>query len=180
MQPQHFHAVLQRAGNGVQHVCRRYEQHLRQVVLHIEIVVLEVGVLLRVEHLEQCRGRIAAEIRGHLVHFVQHEDGVLGAGLLHRLDDLAGQRADVSAAMAANLRLIAHAAQRHADKLAAGGLGDRHAERGLAHARRSDEAENRALRILHQLAHGEKLEDALLDLFEAVVVGRREPFPPCR
>ena len=73
--------------------------------------------------------------------------------------------------MAADFGFIAHAAERHADELAAGGLGDRHAERSLAHARRSDEAENRALGILHQAAHGEEFEDALLDFLEAVVVG---------
>ena len=102
--------------------------------------------------------------------FVEHEDGVLGAGLLHRLDDLAGQGADVGAAMAADLGLVAHAAERHADELAAGGLGDGHAERGLADARRPDEAEDGALGILDELADGEEFEDAVLDLFQAVVV----------
>src|SRR6185437_2063468 len=36
--------------------------------------------------------------------------------------------------------------------------------------RRSDKAEDRSFRILHELAHGEELEDALLDLLKAVVV----------
>ena len=72
--------------------------------------------------------------------------------------------------MAADFGFIAHAAERHADELAAGGLGDGHAERGFADARRSDEAEDGALGILDELADGEELEDAVLDLFEAVVV----------
>ena len=46
----------------------------------------------------------------------------------------------------------------------------RAAERGLADAGRADEAEDRALLVLLQLADGEVLEDALLDLLEAVVV----------
>ena len=158
------------AGNGVQHVRRGDEQHLRQVVLHVEIVVLEGGVLLRVQHLQQRRRRIAAEVRGHLVDLIQHEDRVLRSGLLHRLDNLSRQRADVGAAMAANLGLVAHAAQRHAHELAARRLGNRHAQRGLADARRPDEAENRALRILHQLPHGEKFKNAFLDFLQAVVV----------
>ena len=62
MQPENLHAVLQRAGNGVEHVCRSDEEDLRQVVFHVEIVVLEAGVLLRVEDLEQRRSRVAAEI----------------------------------------------------------------------------------------------------------------------
>src|SRR3546814_16469323 len=49
--------------------------------------------------------------------------------------------------------------------------GDRLAERGLAAAQRADEAEDRALHLLHALLHGEVFEDALLHLLEAVVVG---------
>ena len=49
--------------------------------------------------------------------------------------------------------------------------GDRAAQRRLADAGRSDEAEDRALHLLAaQLAHGQVLEDALLDLLEVVVV----------
>jgi hypothetical protein len=118
-------------------------------------VIHEHVVLFGIEHFEQRRRRIAAEIHRHLVDFVQHEDRVLGAGLLHHLDDLAGQRADVGAAMAADLGFVAHAAERHADELAAGGLRDRHPERGLADAGRSDEAEDRTLGILDQAAHRE-------------------------
>ena len=47
---------------------------------------------------------------------------------------------------------------------------DAAAERRLADAGRADEAEDRALLVLLQLADGEVLEDALLDLLEAVVV----------
>jgi hypothetical protein len=43
--------------------------------------------------------------------FIQHEDRILRARLLHRLNNLSGERADVSATVAANLGLIANAAQ---------------------------------------------------------------------
>ena len=172
LQAEDFHAVLQRGRNGVHHVGGGDEEHLREVVVHVEVVILEGGVLLGIEHFKQRRGGIAAEVGGHLVDFVEQEDGILGAGALHVLDDLAGQRADVGAAMAANLGFVAHAAEREAHELAAGGLGDGHAERSFADARRSDEAEDRALGILDQLAHGEEFEDALLDFLQAVVVGR--------
>src|SRR5262249_39820954 len=127
-------------------------------------------VLLGIEHFEKRRTRVAAEVHRHLVDFIQHEDRVTGPGLLHHLNDLAGERADVSAAVATDFGFIAHAAERHADELAAGGLGDGHAERGLAHAGRSDEAKNAALGILDQPPYGEKLEDALFDFFQAVVI----------
>ena len=170
MQAQHFHAVLQGGRNGVNHVRGGDEEDLGQVVLDVEVVVDEHEVLFRIEHFEQRRRGIAAEVHRHLVDFVEHEDRVLGAGLFHHLNDLAGQGADVGAAMAADFRFIAHAAQRHADELAAGRLGDRHAERSLAHAGRSDEAENRAFGIFHQLADGEKFEDALLDFLQAIMI----------
>ncbi len=91
MQPQNLHAILQRAGDSVQHVRGGHEQDLRQVVFHVEVVILEAGVLLGVQHFQQSRCRIAAEVRGHLIHFVQHEHGIACAGFLHGLDDLPRQ-----------------------------------------------------------------------------------------
>ncbi len=170
LQLQNLHAVLQGRRDGMQHVGRGHEQHLRKIVIDVEIVILEAGVLLRVKHLKQGRGRVATEVRGDLVNLVEQEDRVLGAGALHVLNDLPRQCADVGAAMAANLGLVPHAAERQAHELAAGGLGNRHAQRGFAHARRSGEAQNRALGILDELTDGQKFEDALLDLFKAVVI----------
>ena len=72
--------------------------------------------------------------------------------------------------MAADFGFVAHAAQRHADELAAGGFRDRHPQRSLAHSRRSDEAQDRALGILDQLPHRQEFQDAVFDLFQTVVV----------
>jgi hypothetical protein len=57
--------------------------------------------------------------------------------------------------MRTNLRLVA---------------GDRLAERSLADARRADEAQDRRLDLVDALLHREVLEDAFLDLLEAVVI----------
>ena len=72
--------------------------------------------------------------------------------------------------MAADLGFVVDAAEAHARELAPGRLGDALAERGLAHAGRTDEAQDRALAGGIQLAHREKLENAPLDLLEAVVI----------
>ena len=96
--------------------------------------------------------------------------GFLHAGARHVLQHLARQRADVGAAVAADLGLVAHAAERHAHELAVGRARDRLAERGLADAGRADQAEDRALEPLHALRDGQVLDDALLDLLEAEVV----------
>ena len=105
------------------------EQHLGQVEGQVDVVVLEGVVLLRVQHLEQGRRRVAAEVRAQLVHLVEHEHRVLALRAAQALDDLAGQGADVGAAVAADLRLVAHAAQADAVELAAHGGGDRPAQR---------------------------------------------------
>src|SRR5713226_6869998 len=133
-------------------------------------MVHEHEVLLRTPTIATNRGGLAAEVHRHFVDFIEHEHWVLSPRFFHHLDDLAGQGADVGAAMAADFRLIAHAAERHTHELAAGRLGDRHSERSLAYARRSDEAKNRALRILDQLADGEKFKDALLDFLQAIMI----------
>ena len=72
--------------------------------------------------------------------------------------------------MAADLGFIAHAAERQAHELAVHGARDRLGERGLADARRADEGQDRRLRLLDEGAHREELEDAVLDLLEAVVI----------
>ena len=72
--------------------------------------------------------------------------------------------------MAADLGLVAHAADADALELAPERAGDRAAERGLADAGRADEAEDRAARVGLEPAHGEELEDPVLDLLDVVVV----------
>ena len=84
-----------------------------------EVVVAEGVVLLGVEHLEQGRARVAAEVGADLVHLVHHEDRVVGARLVDALDDAAGHRAHVGAAVAADLGLVLDAAEREAHELAA-------------------------------------------------------------
>src|SRR5262249_2735151 len=56
VQPQDFHAVLQRSRNGVQHVGSGNEEDLGQIVLHVKVVVLEHPVLLRIKNLKQSSG----------------------------------------------------------------------------------------------------------------------------
>ena len=80
--------------------------------------------------------------------------------------------------MAADLRLVADAAERHADELAVERAGDRLADRRLAGAGRPDQGEDRArllvgldAPLLTELAHRDVLDDAVLDVLETGVVG---------
>ena len=134
-------------------------------------MIAEGVVLFRIEDLEQRRGRVAAEVRAELVDLVEDEHRVAGFGAPQALDDLAGQGADVGAAVTADLGLVAHAAERHPDELAAQRLGDRAGQRRLADPGRADEAEDRPLHAGVQLAHRQVFEDALLGPVEPGVLG---------
>ena len=107
----------------------------------------------------------------HLVDFVEQEQRIADAGLRQVLQDLARHRADVSAAMAADLGFVTHAAERHAHELAV--------RRACAIDWPSEvlptpggPTRHRigAFTLVDALLHGEVLEDALLDLLEAVMV----------
>ena len=133
-------------------------------------MVAERVVLLGVEHLEHRARRIAAEVRAHLVDLVDHQQRVVGAGVAHRPDDRPRHRADVGAPVAADLGLVAHAADAEALELAPQRPGDRAAKRGLADAGRTDEAQDRAAGVRLELSHREELEDPVLDLLDVVVI----------
>ncbi len=133
-------------------------------------MIPEGVVLLGIEDLHQRRGGVAAEVAAELIHLVQHEHRVIGFASAHSLNDLSGQRADIGPAMAADFRFVVHAAQGDADELTSECPGDGLAERGFAHARRPDKAEDWTLHPRLQLLPGQVVEDALLDLFEVVVI----------
>src|SRR5262245_36621616 len=164
-----LHAIHQ-GRRDVERVRRRDEHHVGEIVVDLQVVVVEGVVLLGIEHLEQRRGRIAAEIGAHLVDLVEQEQRIRRLRLAHRLDDLAGHRADIGAPVAADFGLVTHAAERHAHEVAAGSAGDRLAERGLADAGRADQAQDRAGELVGALLDREILDDAFLDLFQAEVI----------
>ncbi len=175
-----LHAVEQRAGDGLQDVGGRQEEHVRQVELHLQVVVAEGVVLRGVEDLQQRRRGVAAVVGAHLVDLVQQDDGVHAAGLADGAHDAAGERADVGAPVAADLGLVADAAEGDPDELPAHGAGDRLTERGLADPGRPGQREDGAAAapthhaeplVGAALAHRQVLHDAVLDVVQAGVVG---------
>ena len=166
-----LHPVQQRAGDAIEVVRGADEHDRREVERQVEVVIAERLVLLGVEHLEHRARRVAAEVRAHLVDLVDHEERVARAGVAQRADDDARHRPDVRAPVAADLGLVAHAADADALELAAQRAGDRAAERRLADAGRADEAQDRALRVRVEAPDGEELEDAVLHRLQPVVVG---------
>ena len=169
-QAQQLHAVQQRPRHRLQRVGGGDEEDLREVERQVEVVVAEALVLLGVEDLQQRGRRIAAEVAAELIDLVQHQQRIVGAGAADGLDNAAGHRPDVGAAVAAQLGLIVQAAQAHALELAAQRPRDRLAQRRLARARRADETQDRRLGLRVELQHAEVLEDALLDVLQVEVV----------
>ena len=143
---------------------------LKEVDRNLHEVIAEVVVLLCVEHLQQRRRRVAAVIAAELIDLVEHHDGVHATGDGQAVDDAAGHGADIRLAVAADLRLVVHAAERDTRELAVRGVGNAHGNARLAGARRADKAQHAALDIGRELAHGQILRDAVLDLFEAEVL----------
>src|SRR3990167_5067864 len=174
-QANNLHAVQQRRRN-VHGVGRAEEHHVRQIVIDLQIVIVEVVILLRIEHLEQRRRRIATHVLAHLVDFVEQEQRVAHANLGHLLNQTTWHGANIGTPVAANFRFVAHTAQCHAHELAVGGAGNRLGQRGLAHAGRANQTEHRALDFLHSFLHGEVFKDALLDLVQTVMVGIENRF----
>ncbi len=165
-----LHPVEQGRMHGAELVGRGDEEDAREVVVDLEVVVAERVVLGRVEDLEERGSGVALEADAHLVDLVEHEDGVGAAGLLQRLDDPPGERADVGPAVTADFRLVADAAKGDPHELPVHGARDRLAERRFSHPGGADEAEDRPLHVALQLPHREVLDDPFLDLVEVVVI----------
>ena len=72
--------------------------------------------------------------------------------------------------MPANLRFVAHAAERDAGKLAAQRIRYALAKRGLANAWGADEAKNRPFQFVLQFDDRQELQQAVLDLAQTVVL----------
>ena len=114
-----------RAGrNRVEQIRRANEQHIGKIERQIQIMIAESVILLGVQDLQQRRRRIAAKIGADFVDLVEHENRIVRTRLLDTLNDAPWQRADVSAPVAANLRFVAHAAERDAHEISAEGAGD--------------------------------------------------------
>ena len=178
VEPDDLHTVQERAGDRLGDVGGGDEQDLGEVELDVEVVVAERVVLGRVEHLEQGRAGVAAPVGADLVDLVEHDHRVHRPRVAQRAHQAAREGADVRAAVAADLGLVADAAERHADELASGRTRDRLADRGLAGAGRADQREDRAgapvladAALDAQLLDRQVLDDAVLDVLEAGVVG---------
>ena len=164
------HTVAQRRGDRVGVVGGGDEHHVGKIERQVDIVVDKSVVLLAVEHLEQCRGGIALVVGAELIDLVEDQQRIAGAAFADRVDDAAGHRGDIGAAVAADLSLVTHTAQGDAMALSADRLTDGGRDGGFADAGRADQTDDLPLCLIAQLADGELFDDALLDLIKTVMV----------
>ena len=91
-------------------------------------MIHEIGVLLGIEDFQQGRGWISFEILADLVNLIEHEDRVFGLTTPDFLDDAAGERPYITAAVAPDLRLVLHTGQRDPDKFSLHAPGNGHSK----------------------------------------------------
>src|SRR6202011_6314237 len=101
-------------------------------------------ILRRVEDLEQRRRRITAPVTADLIDLIEHDHRVTGPGFLEGAGDPARQGTDIGPPVTADFRLVVNATQRDAGELATQRAGNGLTQRGLAHARRSDQGDEGA------------------------------------
>ena len=165
-----LHTVAKRCSDGREGVGCSDEQDLREVVVHVEVVVVEGVVLLWIEHFEQSRRRIALEVRTNLVNLIEHEHWVVCSCLDQSANDAAWERAYICLSVSAYLCLVVHSAEAHSHIFALQCSCYASAQRCLAHTRRAYQTENRSLHVATQLQHSEMFEYAVLDLLQSEVV----------
>src|SRR4029453_6142680 len=104
------------------------------------------------------------------VELVEHENRITRPAAPQFLDDTARHRANVSAAMTADFRLIAHPAEADPHKFSAQRVGNRLTETGFANARRPEKTENRAVPLRIEFAYCQIFDQPFLDLFQIVMI----------
>ena len=158
-----FEPVAQGGMDGIEPIRSGDEEHAGKVERQIEVMIRKGVILLRIEHFEQSRGGIPAEIGPDFVDLVEENDRITAFDASETLNDASGKRADISAAMAANFGFVMHATKGDAGEFPAQGVGDAFAQGGFSHTGRAYEAKNRSFQAVVQLDNGNKLQKTIFD-----------------
>ena len=115
-------------------------------------------------------------IHAHFIDFIQQDKRVIAAEFAQFLHNFAGQGTYVGTAVTAYFGFIMYATKRDALEVAPGRLSGRFADRGLAHTRRTDEANDRPFTVSVALLYGKVIEDAFFDVFKALMIAIKNFF----
>ena len=133
-------------------------------------------VLFRIQDLQKRACRVSAIILRQFVDLIQYHDRVGDTASLHAFHDAAGHGADVGAAVPADLCLIPDAAKADPHIFSPERAGDALADAGLAGAGSPHKEEDGAVLLPVERHDSELLDDALLYLFESVVILVKDGF----
>src|SRR5712692_2337191 len=166
-----FHAVSKRLCHRIEHICGGNEQYLRKIEGHVEVIIAEGDVLLRIKCLQQCGSWIATEIPADFIDFVQHKYRIFRFGPPNTLDNMPGQRSNIGTPVAANFCLIMHTAQRNTNELASQSACNGFSQRSLAHTRGSYKTKDGTFHPGLQAPHRKIVQNAILNFLQIVVIG---------
>jgi hypothetical protein len=134
------------------------------------LMVEERGILFGIKHLQERTRRVPINPSSNFVNFIKHNKRVLGSHTLEGLDDLARKRSDIGSSMTLDLRHIGQSAYGEPEELPSECAGDGFTNTRLANARWSNEAKDLAFDCSAELAYCDEFEDAVLNVFQTVVV----------
>ena len=84
---EHFHSIEQWLWNGVQDIGGTDKKDIGKVVIDFQIMVVEIGVLFRIQNLQQSGGGVSSKIGIHFVDLIEHENRVVDTSLFDALND---------------------------------------------------------------------------------------------
>ena len=165
-------------GAASERVGRGHEHHVGQVVVDLKIVIDEVLFCSGSSTSSKAEPGSPRQSLPILSISSSRNSGFDVLAFFMRLNDLAGHRADISPAVAANLGFVTHAAQRHRarnSRPVASAIGFAQA-RFCRHA--GGPTRHRIGPFsLRTLLHRKVFDDPLLDLFQTVVIRHQDPRP---
>ena len=162
-----LHTIQKRSRYRLRRIRRTDKQHLREIDRKFHIVIAEFPVLLSVQHLQKSRKGISLMITADLVDLIQQDQRVADPGGSKRRHQPSRHGTHIGTSMPADLCLITHTAQTDTHiffvQCFCHGTGNTR----FSCTRRSHQTDDRAVALARQVAHREKLQHALLDLFQA-------------
>ena len=66
-----FHTVKKRSRDSLNIICSGNKQYLRKILGYLHIMIIELAVLLRIQHLEKGRGSISLVVAAYLIYLIE-------------------------------------------------------------------------------------------------------------
>ena len=165
-----LHPVQQGPGNGLHIVGGGNKQHLGQIHRQLHIVITELVILLRIQHLQQGRCRISLVIAAHFVDLIQQHQRIFHTGAFQACDDPARHGAHVCSSVSPDLRLVPDTAQTDTDIFLIQCPGHRLGNGRLTGSRRAHQTDDGAVALAGQRPHSQEFQHPLLHLLQAIVI----------